>query len=202
MLSEKEEALHKMDRVRAFISITGVMMLLLPLIFATSLNPTPLSSEGGPSSSLLPAAYAAADTTTTAAQTSYTSKQTISAESTLYVPCAAEGQGEDVYFTGNQLLVKHLTVDSQGNWHFKMGINNQGVRGTGLVTGDKYQWVDASQSIDNIKVDGTEYTNTVNIGVIGQGNGNNFLIHETLHVTVNSDKTVTVTIDNFSTECK
>ena len=159
MLSEKEEALHKMDTVRAFISITGVMMLLLPLIFATSLNPTPKSSEGGPF--LLPSAYAAADTTpttTASAQTSYTSKQTISAESTLYVPCAAEGQGEDVYFTGNQQLVKHLTVDSQGDWHFKMSINNQGVSGTGLVTGDKYQWVDASQSINNIKVDGTEYT--------------------------------------------
>ena len=37
---------------------------------------------------------------------------------------------------------------------------------------------------------------------IGQGNGNNFLVHDNVHITVNADGTVTPFHDNFSIECK
>jgi hypothetical protein len=38
--------------------------------------------------------------------------------------------------------------------------------------------------------------------MIGQGPGNNFLVHETLHITMAADGTVTVMHDNFSIDCK
>jgi hypothetical protein len=40
-----------------------------------------------------------------------------------------------------------------------------------------------------------------NFRIIGQGPVNNFLVHETLHFTINADGTVTVFHDNFSV-CK
>ena len=41
-----------------------------------------------------------------------------------------------------------------------------------------------------------------NFRIIGQGSGNNFLVHETLHITVNADGTITVFHDNFSIDCR
>jgi hypothetical protein len=38
--------------------------------------------------------------------------------------------------------------------------------------------------------------------MIGQGPGNNFSVHETEHITVLPDFTVTVFFDNFSVTCK
>jgi hypothetical protein len=38
--------------------------------------------------------------------------------------------------------------------------------------------------------------------VVGQGRGNNFLLHHTLHVSVNSNGELTATIDNFWVECR
>src|SRR5215467_3765370 len=41
-----------------------------------------------------------------------------------------------------------------------------------------------------------------NFRIIGQGTGNNFLVHETFHITVNADGTMTAFVDNFSVDCK
>jgi hypothetical protein len=47
-----------------------------------------------------------------------------------------------------------------------------------------------------------ETTFVNNFRIIGQGPGNNFLVHETAHITINADGTVRVNHDNLSTECK
>ena len=41
-----------------------------------------------------------------------------------------------------------------------------------------------------------------NFKIIGPGPGNNLLIHENFHMTVNADGTVTVVIDNTSFSCR
>jgi hypothetical protein len=48
---------------------------------------------------------------------------------------------------------------------------------------------------------GYEYTYVNNFKIVGQGSGNNFMIHETLHLTVNPDGTLTAYVDNYSAEC-
>ena len=47
-----------------------------------------------------------------------------------------------------------------------------------------------------------EETFVNNFRIIGQGPGNNFLIHENAHLTINANGDVTVTHDNFSAVCK
>jgi hypothetical protein len=41
-----------------------------------------------------------------------------------------------------------------------------------------------------------------NFRIIGQGPGNNFLLHETFHLTVNANGELTTIHDNFSVDCK
>jgi hypothetical protein len=41
-----------------------------------------------------------------------------------------------------------------------------------------------------------------NFKLIGPGPGNNLLIHEDIHVTINANGTLTATHDHFTAECK
>ena len=41
-----------------------------------------------------------------------------------------------------------------------------------------------------------------NFRIVGQGPGNNFLVHEVAHITFNANGTVTTFHDNFSAQCK
>jgi hypothetical protein len=87
-----------------------------------------------------------------------------------------------------------------GFFHFQP----QGISGTGESTGAKYQAIGVTQesfknSFQNGQVNET-FVN--NFRIIGQGPGNNFLVHETLYFTINADGTVTVFHDNFSVDCK
>lgn len=119
----------------------------------------------------------------------------------VFVPCAAGGVGEIVNLSGTLHMVFHTTTDASGGFHSTSLSQPQGVSGTGLTTGDKYQGTGETQSTFNGKV-GSEFTFVSNFKIIGQGPGNNFLVHENFHVTVNPNGEVTVFVDNFSFECK
>jgi hypothetical protein len=41
-----------------------------------------------------------------------------------------------------------------------------------------------------------------NFRIIGQGPGNNFLVHETMHITLNAAGFLTVFHDNITVDCK
>jgi hypothetical protein len=138
-------------------------------------------------------AYAQAET--------FTENERFPIDEELFVECAAGGEGEFVHLTGEIHAVFHVTFDSAGGAHLKIHGNAKGISGTGLTTGDKYQATGASNLELNIKV-GAEATDVNNFHIIGQGNGNNFLLHQTFHVTVNPDGTVTAFVDNFRSECK
>jgi hypothetical protein len=53
----------------------------------------------------------------------------------------------------------------------------------------------------NVEV-GEEHTSVTNKLIVGQGPGNNLLMHATTHTTVLGDGTVTSFVDNVSIECK
>ena len=118
-----------------------------------------------------------------------------------FVPCAAGGEGEEVQLTGTAHSVFHVTLDGAGGLHVKGQVNLQGVTGTGLTTGDKYQATDAVNLEFNSKV-GREDTSGVTANFIGQGNAPNFQFHALLHFTVNADGTVTAFFTNERVECK
>jgi hypothetical protein len=122
---------------------------------------------------------------------------------TVFIPCAAGGTGETVDLTGTLHTLITFTIDGNtvsGFFHFQP----QGISGTGETTGAKYQATGVTQeSFKNSLQNGQANETFVNnFRIIGQGPGNNFLVHETLHFTINADGAVTVSHDNFSADCK
>jgi hypothetical protein len=122
---------------------------------------------------------------------------------TVFIPCAAGGAGEIVDLSGPLHMLISFTINGNnvsGYFHFQP----QGISGTGETTGDKYQATGVTQeSFKNSLQNGqANLTFVNNFRIIGQGPGNNFLVHETLHLTINANGTLTVSHDNFSVDCK
>ena len=122
---------------------------------------------------------------------------------TVFVPCAAGGAGEIVDLSGPLHTLVSATVNNNkasGYFHFQP----QGISSVGETTGAKYQATGVTeQSFKSSLQNGqANLTFVNNFRIIGQGPGNNFLVHETLHFTINADGTLTVFHDNFSVDCK
>lgn len=117
------------------------------------------------------------------------------------VPCAAGGAGELVDFAGTLHVLFHTTLDGSGGFHAKTHFQPQGVTGIGLATGDIYRGTGGFQDQLNGAV-GEEYTLIDNFRLIGPGPDNNFLLHETFHLTVNANGVATAYVSNYSVECR
>ena len=120
-----------------------------------------------------------------------------------FIPCAVGGAGEVVTLNGNLHVLISTTVNANhisSDMHFQP----QGISGVGSVSGDKYQATGITRFSFEADVAGFPFNTTSanNFKIIGQQSGNNFLVHENFHLTVNADGTVTANIDNFSVECK
>jgi hypothetical protein len=116
----------------------------------------------------------------------------------VFIPCA----GEIVTLSGDLHTLIHVTQDGRGGTHLKIHNQPQGITGEGEVTGDKYQGTGVTQREINSTGGAFEFTFVNNFRIIGQGTGNNFLVHATLHVTVSANGDVTANVVNTSTECK
>jgi hypothetical protein len=122
---------------------------------------------------------------------------------TTFVPCAAGGAGEIVDLSGPLHTLISLTINGNnvsGKFHFQP----QGISGFGETTGDKYEATGVTQQTfkTSLQHGQANLTFVNNFRIIGQGPGNNFLVHENLHINVNANGTLTVFHDNFSIECK
>lgn len=118
----------------------------------------------------------------------------------VFVDCANGGAGELVILEGDLHVLTHVTENKNG-FHVKTHFQPQGISGTGDVTGDKYQATGVTQDQFNLGP-GETYTAINNFRIIGQGPGNNFLVHSVFHYTVNANGELTVVVDKFSAECK
>jgi hypothetical protein len=122
---------------------------------------------------------------------------------TVYVACAAGGTGEIVDLSGPLHTLISFTINGNnvsGKFHFQP----QGITGTGETTGDKYQATGVTQETfkSSLHNGQANFTFVNNFRIVGQGPGNNFLVHETLHITINANGTFTVFHDNFSIDCR
>jgi hypothetical protein len=118
------------------------------------------------------------------------------------VPCANGGAGEVVDLSGNLHVLLHVTLQDDGRFVFKEHFQPQGISGIGEVTGDKYQATGVTQDITVQGRVGVTTTAINNFRIIGQGPGNNLLVHVTFHVTVNANGTATAVVNNVRVECK
>ena len=123
---------------------------------------------------------------------------------TVFVPRAAGGAGEIVDLSGPLHILITFTINGNnvsGTAHFQP----QGIVGTGETTGDKYQATGVTKDTSfkfSFQNGQAQQTFVNNFRIIGQGPGNNYLVHEVAHVTFNANGTLTVFHDSFSIDCK
>jgi hypothetical protein len=122
---------------------------------------------------------------------------------TALVPCAAGGAGETVALSG-ELHVVVSTVINGDRVHVMETDNPQDITGVGLTTGDRYQGAGVTRFDSNFTgvMFPVAFTLVDAFHIIGAGPNNNFVVHETEHVTVNADNTVVVMFDNLSVTCQ
>lgn len=121
----------------------------------------------------------------------------------VFIPCANGGAGENVLLSGNLHALNTFTINGnsvRSSYH----IQPQGISGTGMITGDKYQATGGTsgQSKGSFVNGQFEVTGINNFRIIGQSVGNNFLVHSNFHITINANGSITTVVDNFSVECK
>lgn len=133
---------------------------------------------------------------------SSTVSTTVPIDVTLFVSCAADGAGEFVHVTGEVHLVSHVTVNDN---HVTIRRHNQaqGISGVGLTTGDLYHLIGKTDSTATFQLDGEQNESTYinRVRLIGQGPGNNFVLQEHDHATINNNGEITSNHTSFSVEC-
>jgi hypothetical protein len=122
---------------------------------------------------------------------------------TAFVPCAAGGSGEIVDLNGPLHTLISFAVNGN-NFSGKFHFQPQGISGIGETTGFTYHATGVTQETFKASLQNGQNNLTFvnNFRIIGQGSGNNFLVHESLHINFNADGTLTVFHDNFSVDCK
>jgi hypothetical protein len=146
---------------------------------------------------------AAATVRTASKPVTFTSNTKQDINLSVFIPCANGGLGETAVMSGPLHILTTFTIGNNsisGKNHFQP----QGISGTGDITGAKYQATGITE--DEFKgsfLNGQFKTTSVNnFRIIGQGTGNNFLVHSVFHLTVNANGTLTSYVDNFTIECK
>lgn len=122
---------------------------------------------------------------------------------TVFVPCANGGTGENVDVSGNLHILISFTINANhisGIEHFQP----QGISGAGELDGIKYQGTGVTSTTFAGSLQNGQFQETFinRFDFIGQGSGNNLLVHETFHITFNANGAVTVFFDNFSLTCR
>jgi hypothetical protein len=122
-----------------------------------------------------------------------------------FVPCADGGNGELILLSGDLHVRMQMVIDPLNGVHFTTQVNPQHLSGEGMTTGDKYQGTGITRETINERFfAGAPWVHTFvnNYRMIGQGPGNNLLVHETWHLTVNANNEVTAVVSNIKFECK
>ena len=132
-----------------------------------------------------------------------TSNQFVPFAQAVIVPCANGGAGEIVLVEGTLHLLDHITINNN-RANIKVHAQPQGASGVGQTTGDIYRATGGTQEQDSIPLTNGafEFTFINNFKIIGQGPDNNLLVHQTVHITMNANGTITAVVDNTSVECR
>ena len=120
---------------------------------------------------------------------------------TAFVPCANGGAGELVQVSGTLRRQTHITVnENRVNTKFHFQLEASGV---GLLTGDVYQAVRVTETIQNFAIGGpfASFTTAHVFMLIGQGPDNNLRAHQNFHFTVANGE-ITSNVENISVDCR
>ncbi len=118
-----------------------------------------------------------------------------------FVPCAAGGAGETVTASGQGRVIFRTIVDASGGIHTSFHISYQGVSGSGLSTGDKYQGVGVFQGTSTSSA-GSVSTFSTTLRLVGQGSNNNLTVRTQFHLTFNANGELTAIVEGNTLECQ
>jgi hypothetical protein len=125
---------------------------------------------------------------------------------TIHVPAQVEINpcypADVVNLSGDIHLVITTTTDGEGGYHVTNKLNSQ-LSGVSITTGTKYvnsevkedEWY-ARPPFPAI------HTQTYDFLLVSQSNTPNYVLHMTMHETVNSQGVPTATVDQFSMDCQ
>jgi hypothetical protein len=103
-------------------------------------------------------------------------------------------------------VVVQQETDAAGGTHFVLHANYDSLVGTGLTSGTVYHAVATegatSHNFDPFVGPPYSFTNTRHVRFIGAGPDNDFIIAETVHVTVNAEDVVTAEHQDFQVDCR
>lgn len=172
-----------------------------PIFLCAALVLTACSSQSGMTTS--PVVPFAGRSITPQSASAVTSNLIVPISFAEFIPCANGGAGETVTLSGNLHELTSTTITAN-NIHLMFTDNPQGISGVGSVTGDKYQATGVTRQDENIANAGfpANLSYVDNFRIVGQGPGNNFLVHEVENITIAANGTVTVARDNLSISCK
>jgi hypothetical protein len=117
------------------------------------------------------------------------------------VACAADGMGEMVNFTGNFHYLRTFTESSGGPLHYQLTTLTQHISGVGQVTGDSYVYSGAVRE-SGVIAQGETMTAQYDFRVIGQGSGNNFMVHSLARYTMDDNGEMVVEFEFSDASCK
>lgn len=127
----------------------------------------------------------------------------IPVEIDIEIPCANGGAGEEVLLTGNLHVQTSYVINGnvvRGRFHDQP----EGVSGYGSVSGDRYEATGVSQGEFKSSLhNGQAIVSFINnFRIIGQGPGNNYLVHENIHLIINANGDHTTVVDGVEADCK
>jgi hypothetical protein len=119
----------------------------------------------------------------------------------VFVPCAASGAGESIDLTGDLHVRLAFSFSSSGGLHAQMEAQPQNLSGVGETSGLEYHATGVDQTSMNFHL-GMTSTFTSSFRITGPDADSSYLVHQSVHVTLNPSGSLTASADNFSVECR
>jgi hypothetical protein len=107
-----------------------------------------------------------------------------------------------VNLSGDIHVVISTTADGRGGYHVKTHLNSQ-LSGVSITTGTKY--VNSEDQEEEWYARApfpAVHTHTWDFLLVSQSNTDNYVLHMTMHETVNAQGVPTATVDQFSMDCQ
>lgn len=129
------------------------------------------------------------------------SATTVTTNEVIPIDFVFEGCEEPIQLTGRLHLVHHVTLDPNGGYTLMWHSQPQGVVGTGLNTGVRYQGTGVGQEVVTGRL-GETISLAGSFKIIGRGRTSNFLWQGVLHLTVAPDGSVRSFVDRINETCR
>ena len=109
-----------------------------------------------------------------------------------FIPCANDGAGEDVEFSGNLHFLLKTTINDN-NARSSSHAQPMGLKGVGADTGDEYKATGVTMDIlsGSLNSGRVSFSSVNNFRLIGPGKGNNLLVQFNTKFNVNANGEVT-----------